>query len=640
MRLPLPEDDMRSARARFCWLAAWFGLAFAAPAVAAPLQPNDAQTVTPIKHVIVIIGENRTFDHVFGTYQPKPGQSVFNILSEGIVNADGTPGPNFARAAQYRAEVTSHYQIAPAQKERYATLPPAMTDGAPTAPGVTQPPFTSLAAALAMDEGLLPADQQLLLTGATGLPKNAIDTRLSQASALANGPYPLTPSISYDAYTANPTHRFFQMWQQMDCAAAHADAADPSGCRDDLFAWVETSVGPGSNGKPQPPGWDDRSTGEGAAALGFYNMARGDEPYLKDLADRYAISDNYHQAVAGGTGANHVMLGTGDAIWYSDARGAPAKPPANEIENPDPQPGTNNFYTEDGYGGGSYVACADRAAPGVAAIEDYLAALPYRAKPNCEPGHYYLVNNYDPGYLGNGAVNTKSRFAIPPSHLRTIGDALMAKRISFRYYGEGWDAYVQNPDDRRYCTICNFLQYTASIMTSAARRAEHIQDLAALYNDIAADALPAVSFVKPNFINDGHPASSKIDIFEAFTRRLIDAVQARPALWADTAILITFDEGGGYWDSGYIQPLDFFGDGTRIPLIAVSRFSEGGRIVHSYTDHVSILKFIEKNWSVPPITRRSRDNLPDPVASAANPYVPTNSPAIGDLIDLFAFPAH
>jgi phospholipase C len=174
-------------------------------------------------------------------------------------------------------------------------------------------------------------------------------------------------------------------------------------------------------------------------------------------------------------------------------------------------------------------------------------------------------------------------------------------------------------------------------MADPARRAEHIKDTTDLYRDIARGVLPAVSFVKPSGINDGHPASSKIGLFEAFVRKLVTAVQAQPALWADTAILITFDEGGGYWDSGYVQPLDFFGDGTRIPLLVVSPYATGGRVVHSYTDHVSILKFIEKNWAVPPITKRSRDNLPNPVPSAANPYVPANSPAIGDLMDMFTF---
>ena len=108
-------------------------------------------------------------------------------------------------------------------------------------------------------------------------------------------------------------------------------------------------------------------------------------------------------------------------------------------------------------------------------------------------------------------------------------------------------------------------------------------------------------------------------------------------MWNSTAIFVTFDEGGGYYDSGYIQPLDFFGDGTRIPMIVVSPYTKRGHISHTYTDHVSILKFIEANWKLAPLTNRSRDNLPNPVADSSNPYVPLNSPAIGDMMDLFNF---
>src|ERR1700730_1025036 len=64
-------------------------------------EPSKART--PIKHVIVIIGENRTFDHVFATYKPKEGEKVHNLRSEGIINADGTPGPHFSKAAQFQA---------------------------------------------------------------------------------------------------------------------------------------------------------------------------------------------------------------------------------------------------------------------------------------------------------------------------------------------------------------------------------------------------------------------------------------------------------------------------------------------------------------------------------------------------------
>jgi phospholipase C len=85
--------------------------------------------------------------------------------------------------------------------------------------------------------------------------------------------------------------------------------------------------------------------------------------------------------------------------------------------------------------------------------------------------------------------------------------------------------------------------------------------------------------------------------------------------------------------------VDFFGDGTRIPLLVVSKFTTPGHISHAYSDHVSILKFIERNWHLRPVTRRSRDNFPNPISTAAHPYVPTNTPALDDLFDLFTFPA-
>ena len=156
-------------------------------------------------------------------------------------------------------------------------------------------------------------------------------------------------------------------------------------------------------------------------------------------------------------------------------------------------------------------------------------------------------------------------------------------------------------------------------MTNAAVRTAHLKDTIDLYSGIASGELPAVSFVKPSGLLDGHPASSKWDLFEGFSKKIIDLVKSKPELWESTAIFVTADEGGGYYDSGYVQPVDFFGDGTRIPLIAVSPHSTGGRVSHEYTDHVSILKFIERNWRLAPVTGRSRDNLPNPVTTPRQP---------------------
>jgi phospholipase C len=111
-------------------------------------------------------------------------------------------------------------------------------------------------------------------------------------------------------------------------------------------------------------------------------------------------------------------------------------------------------------------------------------------------------------------------------------------------------------------------------------------------------------------------------------------VQANTALWKSTAIFVTYDEGGGYYDSGYIQPVSFFGDGPRVPMIVVSPYAKRGAVDHTYTDHVSVLKFIEANWRLSPLSAVSEDNLPDATPGA---YVPRVRPAIGNLMTMFDF---
>jgi phospholipase C len=278
----------------------------------------------------------------------------------------------------------------------------------------------------------------------------------------------------------------------------------------------------------------------------------------------------------------------------------------------------------------------------VPAIVNYLESLPRPINPRCEPRHYYLLNNYNPGFNADGTpARQYSAFTIPPSSVRHIGDVLMQANISFSYFGGDWNVYqtdpaASNPYDA-YCNICNPFQYASDIMTNPALRRAHIHDTQVLYQDIADDRLPAVSIVKPSMVVDGHPASSKLDLFEGFLKKILEQLQAHPKLWSDSAIFVTFDEGGGYYDSGYIQPLDFFGDGPRIPLLIVSPYAQGGMVNHAYADHVSIIKFIERNWRLKPISARSRDNFPNPKTRRDNPYAPINSPALSDLWDGFHF---
>lgn len=640
---------------------------------------NDRRTASPIKHVIVIMGENRTFDHVFATYEPRAGQQVDNLLSRGIIRKDGSPGPNYAKAAQFSAVDTDFYSISPGQKTPYNQttnkLQPPGTSYAPqtcyttveeaavNGPGC----LTTLSEAARGDYGLSKQDLPLLTTGATGVPGGSPDTRILNYNNLPNGPYPLvtlqqgadaTTSL-YKTYGGSPVHRFYQMWQQLDCDATKATGRNPSGCQADLFPWVEQTVSSGSNGKPPNP---QKPLKEGDIALGFYNVANGDAPYLTQLARQYTLNDNYHQPVMGGTFANQMMFGYADVLYYADDKGDPATPNhvlvpgstppvyVNEIENPDPMPGaTNNWYTNDGYGGGSYTNCSDFQQPGVASIVNYLNSI--HVPPNCSPHQYYLLNNYVPAYIGSGATDpiNNGPFTLPPViKQRHIGDQLSQANVSWAYFGERWNDFktapglganfgTLDPIAYLYCNICNPFLYSASVMTNPAARDAHLKDTLDLYDAITKGDLPAVSFVKPSTFNDGHPSSSRLDLLEAFSKRIIDQVQSNEDLWNSTAILITMDEGGGYYDSGYVQPVDFFGDGTRIPLLVVSKYSQGGNVSHEYSDHASIVKFIERNWALPKLSTRSRDNLPNPQTSDDNPYVPQNRPAIGDLWGNFSF---
>jgi phospholipase C len=614
--------------------------------VKTPMGRNDSNTTTPIKHVIIIVGENRSFDHLYGTYVSPSGDSVQNLLSEGIVNADGTPGPNFSKAAQMQATDTSTFSVSPTTTGAYSALPAPNLAFTPVTPSYAGAPWVSTKVAAQYEYGLLKKDMVAATEGASGLPQETIDTRIANANTLPSGPFQLSPGVGSQDYADSPVHRFYQMFQQLDCNATYATTTNPSGCRADLFPWVEVTIGAGSNGSAQPANFNDETTLEGATSMGFYNTQHGDAPYFKSLADQYTLLDNYHQPAKGGTGLDSIYLGFADDLWYSDGKGKALTPPSNQIENPDPMASTNNWYTQDGYSGGTYSNCADSNQKGVASINAYLSAL--GVSPNCEAGHDYLLNNYNPGYVGNGDLASKSQgpFTIPPVSTPSIADVLNKYDVSWAYYGEGWNAYVNDPsyyaEGSEYCNICNPFLYQKSIMKGTNKdgvpyRIANLHDTTDLYDAIDNNELPAVSYAKPSGVNDGHPESSQVAELEGFIKKIVTKVQANKQLAKNTAILITFDEGGGYYDSGYVQQLDFFGDGTRIPMLIVSPYTKGGHISHVYSDHASVPKFIEANWALPTISSRSRDNMPNPVTNQNNPYVPTNGRSVSDMMAAFNF---
>jgi phospholipase C len=189
----------------------------------AAVADDDTATLTPIKHIIIIIGENRTFDHVFATYTPaNKRDTVLNLLSQKIVNADGTPGPEYDKARQSTAKDGVIYELSPGHRNPYKALPPALSGG-PSTPfgcqvlgittGTSCVTSANIEAIKKFENGLDDGYYKFMLTGATGQKSGMPDARImydgKDASHLPPGPYQITNSETYpyDAYAASPVHR-------------------------------------------------------------------------------------------------------------------------------------------------------------------------------------------------------------------------------------------------------------------------------------------------------------------------------------------------------------------------------------------------------------------------------------------------
>ena len=354
----------------------------------AGLQRRREARNTPIEHLIVVVGENISFDNLFAHLPRRRRAPPCTICCrKGSSTATAAPDRISRKAAQRRAEVRETYQVTPRIVGTYGELP---------RPGTTY---------------------------AVGLP------RLCSRRALSGG-------VAERAVSDHQARRLRRRRSATRCTAS-------SRCGSKSMAAGATS----SSGSPKP-----RARARGTAPIRSRAPIRARSPwgstiwppatraYFRELADNYALSDNHHQPVMGGTGANFQALATGHAIAYWKD-GALAEPPPKQIENPDPRPGTNNWYTQSGYSSGSYTKCADPDEPGAKSIRSYLAALPYPVfnDGNCEPGAYYLVNNYSAGFAATGepAALGPGITRVPPQAQPTIAEALSAKGVSWKWYSGG-----------------------------------------------------------------------------------------------------------------------------------------------------------------------------------------------------------
>jgi phospholipase C len=377
---------------------------------------------------------------------------------------------------------------------------------------------------------------------------------------LPNRPFPLARYIPPGANVEwDPAHHFFRMLAQIDrgrmdrFVALALHGSHPF--RDD-----ERAAGPAAAMLAQ-------STPSGAV-LGFYT--RADLPFYHHLADEYVLFDHFFQAMSGGS--------TGNALYLAAARSAQrSRPPKGRIGSLDP---------------------------------------PLFDRPYDKAG--VLINDVPPV---NGPTETfmgPLALAPPPAEqtYSHIGDRLDAAGLSWAWYNEGWNAVkpwalktafgagdgsavVDAP--QLYLPHHNPFQYYPSWFANV--RAGRMRDTEDFFADLRAGRLPAVSFLKATGAHDEHPADSAPRWGEAWVERLLRAV-GESGLWGKTAVVLTYDEGGGFWDHVAPPRPDAYGCGTRVPALLVSAWARRGYIDHRLADTTSVLALIAARFGLKPLQRR------------------------------------
>ena len=289
--------------------------------------------------------------------------------------------------------------------------------------------------------------------------------------------------------------------------------------------------------------------------MGYYDTSK--LPLYK-YAQQYTLADNFFHAAFGGSFLNHIWLVCACSPTWPNA-------PAGSIAQVD----ANGNMIKDG------------------------AVTPDGYAVNTS----FTVNSPHPPNITNTLA------LVPQQTQPTIGDRLSEKGVSWAWFSGGWTDAVTGHPDPLFQYHHQPFAYFQNYADGTDGRAQHLKDESEFYYDIQNNALPAVSFVKPLGPENEHPGYADTTSGEMHAAQLVDLIQKSPA-WQDTAIIITYDENGGYWDHVAPPKGDRWGPGSRVPAIIISPYAKKGFVDHTQYDTTSILKFIENRWGLAPLGTR------------------------------------
>ncbi|MEA3130564.1 MAG: hypothetical protein QOF46_2359, partial [Paraburkholderia sp.] len=342
--------------------------------------------------------------------------------------------------------------------------------------------------------------------------------------------------------------------------------------------------------------WGD----SGGLVMGHYRNS-ADSLRLWNLAQQYTLCDNFFMAAFGGSWLNHIFLISAQAPFYPDIHTSPAKKMVSVVEGDDPT-GTRLKQATDS-------PASALGGPPKFVNDGAFTADGYAVNTMAPP---YQPSNVRPAEGGNPAfADLSNPRVLPPQNYATIGDRLTDKGIDWAWYSGAWQYALEHqdtgavPDFQYHHQPFNY--FTNYAPGTAARR-KYLRDAGLgddastnrLIADIDAGRLPAVTFYKPQGDLNMHAGYADVASGDRHIANVIEHIQRGPQ-WANTVVVVTVDENGGWWDPVSPPKGDRWGPGSRIPALVVSPLAKKGFVDHTVYDTNSILRLISRVHGLAPL---------------------------------------
>jgi acid phosphatase len=396
-------------------------------------------------------------------------------------------------------------------------------------------------------------------------PQGKPDPRFPQS--LPNGPFRIdAPPVDarIDQIVPSPIHNYYQNIEQIN------------GGRNNKFVAMTTV---------------------GAWTMGYYD---GSKMRLWQWAREYVLADNFFMGAFGGSFLNHQWLVCACTPAQTDVPAA-ARAQLDERGQLKTRPGSPKSV-----------------------LEGPVQLFDGRASPDG-----YVVNTSQPPYQpsgippapgGNPDTADPAHHPLPPQTAKTIGDTLSARGVGWAWYAGGWNAALadgrRDPKEKRNVIYRNEigspifqphhqpLNYYARFVPGSADRSRHLKDGDDFLEAIEKGTLPQLAFYKPSGRLNQHPSYTDLESGDRHIADVLERLKKSPQ-WPKMAVIVTYDENGGYWD--HVAPPtglgwgDRWGPGTRVPTILVSPFAKRSFVDSTPYDTTSILKFITLRFGLEPL---------------------------------------